>query len=77
MKLLDRLLLQARELLTAVGFDYDTDEDGFIEALGVDPENYRIDYPNGDHGYDMLKALNSIVPELWKDYEEDGENDDE
>jgi hypothetical protein len=67
MKLIDRLLKQAKEILTAVSFDFDDNEDGFIEALGLDPEKYRIDYPNGEHGYDMIKALFKVSEDQWKD----------
>lgn len=70
MKLIDRLLMQAKKILTAKHFDYDTNEDGFIEALGLDPERYRVDYPNGEHGYDALKALYEVEKGLWDDYEE-------
>jgi hypothetical protein len=65
LKLVDRLLKQVKEILTAKNFDYDTNEDGFLNALGVNPEQYRIDYPNGEHGYDVLKALYEVSEGLW------------
>jgi hypothetical protein len=77
MKLIDRLLMQAKEILTAIHFVYDMNEDNFIEALGLDPEKYRIDYPNGEHGYDVMKALYERSDDLWKNYEEDGGENDE
>ena len=71
MKLIDRLLKQVKEILTAKNFNYDTNEDEFLEAMGVDPEQYCIYYPDGVHGYDVLKALNDIVPGLWDDAQND------
>lgn len=67
MKLIDRLLSQVKEILTVKNFDYDTNEDEFLEALGVDPEKYRVDYPNGEHGYDVIKALYEASEGLWDD----------
>ncbi len=67
MRAIDRLLWQVRELISEKFFDFDTNEDDFINALGVDPEKYRVDYPNGDHGYDMLGALNDVAQEVWNE----------
>jgi len=73
MKLIDRLLMQAKAILTTLKFDFDTNEDEFLEALGVDPVEYRINYPGGEYGYDVLKALSDITPELWIDHDEEYE----
>ena len=43
------------------------DDDGFITALGVDPDRYKKTNPSGTVvGYDMLQALADLAAEDWK-----------
>ena len=41
-------------------------DDGFIDALGVDPENYKHVATDGTVGYDFMAALNDIAVDCWK-----------
>lgn len=70
MKRIDKLIKQA---LQAAG-DFVRDffpgnDDGFLEALGVDPEKYKHVAPDGTVGYDFLAALNDQAREVWEDYD--------
>lgn len=66
---LDRLLIRVQKVLSKkyenCGFG---EEPSYIEALGLNPVDYIVPYPNGDHGYDDMKALRSIVKDVWADY---------
>lgn len=41
-------------------------DDGFIDALGADPENYKHVGTDGTVGYDFIAALNDIVGDCWE-----------
>lgn len=43
------------------------DSDGFLSALGVDPERYAVKNPDGSTGYDAIKALSDLAAEDWKE----------
>ncbi|WP_160316184.1 hypothetical protein [Acetobacterium bakii] len=73
---LDNLLkiakqIKAKEVLSKAfgGFG---EEPSFIEALGLNPEDYIAPYPNSDHGYDDMQALRDGVADAWDDYEVEG-----
>lgn len=42
------------------------DSDGFIAALGRDPEQYRVCNPNGSLGCDALRALSDSAADDWR-----------
>ncbi len=70
MKLIDRLLKQARGiLLQEIDDKYSDNEDEFIQALGLNPANYQIVLPNGHIRYDDMAALNDCSEGLWDDVE--------
>ncbi|MDO9492493.1 hypothetical protein [Acetobacterium sp.] len=70
MNRLDRLLKKAKKVITSALYWFGEDA-SFIEALGLNPDHYIVPYPNGDHGYDEMKALHSIVKDVWADHVED------
>lgn len=55
----NRLIAQAKERIAAGEFP--DNEDGFIEALGLNPENYRV----AGGGYDFLQALADTAALDW------------
>lgn len=60
-KLIDKLLKKAKEMVAETLFgSFTFDYDGFIEALGLNKENYKvaIDPKTGEPLYDADKALN-------------------
>lgn len=61
MKKIDRLLQKALELEGAA----DTNEDGFIEALGLLPEAYREQLPGGAYQFNTLQALSDTALTDW------------
>ncbi|MGV8906391.1 MAG: hypothetical protein ACOH15_07320 [Acetobacterium sp.] len=63
MKTIDRLLIFAKKLISDK-FSFGCDGD-FIEALGLDPEAYVVNYPDGGCGYDDIKALHDITESVW------------
>ena len=70
MKLIDRLLKQAKGILSQEIEDmYSDNEDEFIQALGLDPANYQVVLPNGQIRYDDMAALNDCSEGLWDDVE--------
>jgi hypothetical protein len=72
MNRLDKLLKKAKEIISKTFENWGFAEDAsFIEALGLNPDHYIVPYPNGDHGYDEMKALHSIVKDVWADHVED------
>lgn len=50
------------------------EEDGFVEALGVDLQIYQVKNRYGSIRYDFMRALSDTAAEDWKDYGEE-END--
>lgn len=68
MKKIDRLLEVANEASRCVSMSlFPGDDDGFLEALGVDPVKYEKKHSDGNVGYDIMAALNSVAAEVWKD----------
>ena len=41
-------------------------DDGFITALGVDPQKYQVENSDGSTGYDFERALSDTAAEDWK-----------
>lgn len=79
MKEIQRLLKKAKQHLSeitkaALG-SFSDNVDGFIEALGLNPDKYKIEVPNGEVGYDDVAALKDCTKTVWADYEEEGGND--
>ena len=64
MQRIDRLLKKAKAFFTSKLSCFAVDGN-FIEALGLDPGKYIVNYPNGGQGYDDLKALRDVVPLVW------------
>lgn len=42
------------------------DSDGFIAALGRDPDEYRVCNPDGSIGFDAITALSITAAEDWR-----------
>lgn len=59
-KHIDRLLKQAKEMVsTILGGIFFCNDDGFIQALGLEPEKYKVGVDQGGNAlYDADKALN-------------------
>lgn len=71
MKKINKLIKDAKQLLgDMVKTFFSGNEDGFLEALGVDPEKYKHAAPDGTIGYDFMAALNDTVAESWNEYVE-------
>lgn len=69
MKKVDRLIKKAKRFAgRVISTIFPGNNDGFIEALGVDPEKYKHVSSDGTVGYDFMAALNDIAPECWNDY---------
>lgn len=67
MRGIDQMIRKAKALLTdATCSLFSDNDDGFIDALGVDPEKYKRTAPDGTVGYDFLKALSDTAKEDWK-----------
>ena len=43
------------------------DSDGFLAALGVDCEKYRVKNPDGSAGFDALRALSDTAASDWRE----------
>ena len=43
------------------------DSDGFITALGVNPQKYELKNPDGSTGYDAIRVLSDLAAEDWKE----------
>lgn len=68
MKRIDKLIKQASHLAgSVVRMFFAGNDDGFIDALGVDPEKYKHVAPGGMVGYDFMAALNDIARECWSE----------
>lgn len=66
MKSVDRLIKRAKRTAKSICNWLASNDDGFMDAIGVDPEQYKINI--GDAvGYDFTKALNDIAAEDWAD----------
>ena len=65
MKHIDKLLVKAREIASNLLKSlYEHNDDGFIEALGLDPERYK--HMVGDEPmYDSMAALNDSCKTTW------------
>lgn len=70
MKQLDKLLQLARAMLaeTAKAM-FSGNEDGFIDALGVEPRAYAVKQPDDTIGYDVMRALNDVAAKCWREGE--------
>lgn len=67
MKKIDRLIKGAKKMASdCVVLLFPGNDDGFIDALGVDLELYKHVSSDGAVGYDFLTALNDIAAECWK-----------
>lgn len=66
MKDVNRLLERARTILGSLAFGiFPDNDDGFLDALGVDKAKYEVRNQDGTVGYDFLAALNDIAREDW------------
>lgn len=70
MKRIDNLIKKAGTALQGVRdmlcIFFPPDDDEFVRALGIDPEQYAVQNPDGSIGYDFLSALNDIAGEVWQ-----------
>lgn len=71
MKNVDRMIAKARSLLCRLVDSLSGNDDGFLDALGVAPEAYEQERPDGSVGYDFLKALCDTAARDWLGYEEE------
>ncbi len=56
MNRIDKLLSKAQELAcAAMEMLFPSDEDGFLEALGINREKYAVELPDGSTGYDFCR----------------------
>lgn len=70
MKLIDRLLKQAKRMLSfEIEEMYSDNEDEFIQALGLNPIKYQINVPNGQIRYDDMAALQDCGAITWSGIE--------
>lgn len=46
-----------------------SDDDGFIAALGVNPERFKIINADGSGGYDPIAALSITAKADWRERE--------
>ena len=70
MKRIDKLIKQAAHLAGSfVRLFFPGNDDGFIDALGVDPEKYKLVASDGTVGYDFMVALNDVAKECWSEEE--------
>lgn len=46
---------------------WSSDDDGFLAALSVNPHKYQKTNPDGSIGYDWLRALSDLAPNVWAD----------
>lgn len=68
MKKIDKLIKTAKNLLIGIITDiYPSNDDGFIDALGVEPKLYAMQLPDGTIGYDAMRALNDTALIDWED----------
>lgn len=69
MNKLDKLLSKVQEMArSALEMLFPPDEDGFLEAMGIDKEKYAVELPDGSTGYDFLQALNdTAADENWSE----------
>ncbi len=76
MRDVERLLERARAIKGSFQFGlFPDDDDGFMEALGVDKSKYEVKYQDGTVGYDFLAALNDLAAEDWNEDEEPSRTD--
>lgn len=65
MKLIDRLLTKAKAIASSVLVSlYDYNDDDFIQALGLDSDNYKAMVDN-EPMYDSMKALHDSCESTW------------
>ena len=62
MKRIDKLIQKA---ISSRGIIADTNEDGFIEALGLLPDDYLQQLPGGRIQFDSLQALSDTAVADW------------
>lgn len=62
MRKIDRLIQRAIALTETIR---DTNEDGFIEALGLLPDDYLQQLPGGRIQFDSLQALSDTAVTDW------------
>ena len=68
MKRIDKLIKQAIHLsVSFVRTYFPGNDDGFMDALGVDPEKYKHVASDGTVGYDFMAALNDVAKECWNE----------
>lgn len=66
MKLIDRLLIKAKEIGEYVKYSmFCDDDDDFIKSLGVDSDRYLVDKEN--NLFDFMAALNDTAKVDWAD----------
>lgn len=71
MRDVERLLERAREIMGSFQLGlFPDDDDGFMEALGVDKSKYEVKHQDGTVGYDFLAALNDLAAVEWNEVEE-------
>jgi hypothetical protein len=68
MRRINKLITAARKMIVdsfSTIFSYN--DDGFIEALGLNPSEYEVTLKDGTIMYDADRALNDSVKEAWDD----------
>lgn len=68
MRRINKLIKAAREILVdSFSTIFSCNDDGFIEALGLNPCDYEVKLKDGTIMYDADRALNDSVVEAWDD----------
>lgn len=61
---IDALLKRAKVIKNVILLDEEFENDGFIEALGLDSSNFKL-----RRGDAFIEALNCIIPNVWGECE--------
>jgi hypothetical protein len=68
MRRVNKLIKAAKKvLIDSFNTIFSFNDDGFIEALGLNPSDYEVILKDGTIMYDADRALNDSVKEAWKD----------
>ncbi len=68
MRKVDKLIKAAKRLIVdSFSTIFSSNDDGFIEALGLNPSDYEVTLKDGTVMYDADRALNDSVKEAWSD----------
>lgn len=68
MRRINKLITAARKMIAdSFSTIFSFNDDGFIEALGLNLDDYEVKLKDGTVMYDADRALNDSVKEAWDD----------